>query len=354
MTRTRRRGGRRARSTRGRPGFVGAVVGLLLLISCGAALSDVGEEPGLGVAPTPVATRALDPADTAEPTVDEDPTAVAPTDEPTETAEPGTALALLAELRVAGRAPRTGYDRDLFEYRSYDSDRNGCDVRNDILRRDLTDVLIKPGTQGCVVLTGMLHDPYSGQVLAFDRQAADDVQIDHVVALSDAWQKGAQGWDAQTMREFGNDPLNLLAVDGRLNGQKGDGDAATWLPPNKRFRCEYVARQITVKHTYGLWVTQAEHDAMARVLADCPDQAVVERVTAPLGGPEGDPEQSSTPTTTPTQEPTAPDPAADGDTDPRFGSCKDAKAEGYGPYVRGVDPEYDWYRDGDADGIVCE
>lgn len=156
------------------------------------------------------------------------------------------------------------------------------------------------------------------------------------------------------MREFGNDPLNLLAVDGRLNGQKGDGDAATWLPPNKRFRCEYVARQITVKHTYGLWVTQAEHDAMARVLADCPDQAVVERVTAPLGGPEGDPEQSSTPTTTPTQEPTAPDPAADGDTDPRFGSCKDAKAEGYGPYVRGVDPEYDWYRDGDADGIVCE
>src|SRR5690606_32351751 len=130
-----------------------------------------------------------------------------------------------------------------------------------------------------------------------------DVQIDHVVALSDAWQKGAQGWDAQTMREFGNDPLNLLAVDGRLNGQKGDGDAATWLPPNKRFRCEYVARQITVKHTYALWVTQAEHDAMARVLADCPDQPLVERVTAPLGGPEGDPE-SPTPTPTPTQEPT--------------------------------------------------
>jgi hypothetical protein len=93
-----------------------------------------------------------------------------------------------------------------------------------------------------------------------------------VVALSDAWQKGAQQWSASQRREFGNDPLNLLAVDGALNMAKGDGDAATWLPPAKGYRCEYVARQVAVKSKYGAWVTQAEHDAIERVLSSCPGE----------------------------------------------------------------------------------
>ena len=96
------------------------------------------------------------------------------------------------------------------------------------------------------------------------------MQIDHVVALSDAWQKGAQQWTPARRLAFANDPLNLLAVDGALNAQKCDGDAATWLPPAKGFRCAYVARQVAVKAKYGAWVTQAEHDAIARVLAACP------------------------------------------------------------------------------------
>ena len=99
------------------------------------------------------------------------------------------------------------------------------------------------------------------------------MQIDHVVALSDAWQKGAQQLTEAQRLSFANDPLNLLAVDGPANQQKSDGDAATWLPPNKSYRCDYVARQISVKSSYGLWVTRAEHDAMARVLGDCPDTA---------------------------------------------------------------------------------
>ena len=105
------------------------------------------------------------------------------------------------------------------------------------------------------------------------------MQIDHVVALSDSWQKGAQQWDAATREAFANDPLNLLAVDGPLNQQKGDGDTATWLPPNKAFRCAYVARQVGVKYTYGLWVTQAEQDAMVRVLSTCPTEPL------PVGPP---------------------------------------------------------------------
>ncbi len=55
-----------------------------------------------------------------------------------------------------------------------------------------------------------------------------------------------------------------------------------------------------------------------------------------------------------TAAPPQPAPLAGGGTDPRFGTCKEAIANGFGPYRRGVDPEYDWYRDADSDGIVCE
>lgn len=184
----------------------------------------------------------------------------------------GTALDMAHQLEVNGRAPRTDYQRDLFGRGWIDVDRNGCDTRNDVLNRDLTEVTHKDGTRGCVVLTGALQDPYSGQRIGFVRgnKTSNDIQIDHVVALADAWQKGAQSWDEEERIAFANDPLNLLAVSGPLNQQKADGDAATWLPPDKGYRCRYVARQVAVKHEYRLWVTKAEQDAMVRVLAGCP------------------------------------------------------------------------------------
>ena len=128
----------------------------------------------------------------------------------------------------------------------------------------------------CTVATGTLNDPYSGTTIYFLRGTAtsDDVQIDHVVALSDAWQKGAQQLTYEQRVALANDPLELLAVDGDLNQQKGDGDAATWLPPNKSYRCDYVARQIAVKKKYSLWVTRSEYDAMADILSSCPDQTI--------------------------------------------------------------------------------
>lgn len=189
-------------------------------------------------------------------------------------AAPGSALATLDALEVKGRAPKTGYDRDQFGPRWADTDQNGCDTRNDVLQRDLSVVVFKPGTHDCVVLSGVLLDPYSGEKIEFVRgeDTSAAVQIDHVVALSDAWQKGAQLLAPERRQAFANDPLNLLAVDGPLNQQKGDGDAATWLPPNRSFRCEYVAIQIAVKAKYDLWVTAAERDAMARVLEACPEQ----------------------------------------------------------------------------------
>lgn len=189
----------------------------------------------------------------------------------------GTVLAQLATLPVKGRAPKTGYERSNFGSGWKDPDHNGCDGRNDILRRDLTAIVARPGTQGCIITSGILKDPYTGTLINFVRGqgTSNAVQIDHVVALSDAWQKGAQQLGADQRIALANDPLNLLAVDGPANASKGDGDAATWLPPRKSFRCAYVARQTAVKAKYGLWVTQAEHDAISRIITtQCPGQKV--------------------------------------------------------------------------------
>lgn len=184
-----------------------------------------------------------------------------------------TATVALSELPVKGRAPKTGYSRAEFGQAWHDEDHNGCDTRNDVLHGALTVSAMKPGRHSCVVLAGSLVDPYSGRTLAFERgPRSAEVQIDHVVALSNAWQTGAFRLSAGVRRTMANDPLNLLAVDGRLNSQKGDGDAATWLPPLKSFRCAYVARQVAVKRRYGLWVTPPEKAAIARILAACPNQ----------------------------------------------------------------------------------
>jgi len=186
----------------------------------------------------------------------------------------GSALEQLETLEIKGRAPQTGYSRDQFGNGWLDPDGNGCDGRNDILNRDLDNVITDD--DGCTVLSGVLDDPFTGTTIEFLRgpETSSEVQIDHVVALSDAWQKGAQQLSEEERERFANDPLNLLAVDGPANQQKSDGDAATWLPPNKDFRCEFVAIQTAVKAKYELWVTQAEYDAIQVILEQCPSQPV--------------------------------------------------------------------------------
>ena len=185
-------------------------------------------------------------------------------------AAPIDALVALNNLEVKGRAPKTGYARSQFPHWS-DPDRNGCDARNDTLKRDLTNVTYKVGTRDCKVIAGQLLDPFSGKVITFSTTKVV-IDIDHVVALSNAWQTGAAYFDKNKRSQIANDPLNLLAVDSKLNRQKGDGDAATWLPPYKAFRCEYVARQVAVKAKYGLWVTQPEKVAIDKILSTCVGQ----------------------------------------------------------------------------------
>jgi hypothetical protein len=183
----------------------------------------------------------------------------------------GQAADVLNQLEVKGRAPKTNYSRAQFGdgWRT----QNGCDTRNIILHRDMADATVN---SDCQVMSGTLHDPYTGKDIQFTRApgTSDDVQIDHVVALSDAWQSGAQLLTADERVNLANDPLELLAVDGPANQQKSDGDAATWLPSNKPFRCQYVARQIAVKKKYHLWVKPAEKDAIIKILVACPGQTL--------------------------------------------------------------------------------
>ena len=252
----------------------------------------------------------------------------------------GSALAALHALRVAGRGPMTGYSRAAFGPAWKDTDRNGCDTRNDILRRDLARTAIKPGTHGCVVLSGTLRDPYTATTIQFVRGGASETDIDHVVALGDAWVTGAARWPYAKRIALANDPLNLLAVQASANRQKGDGDAATWLPSNTAFRCSYVARQVSVKHKFGLYVTAAERAAMERVLSRCPGQPLMTG---------GNPVVS---TVTPAVTPSAVTPST-GSSTVYYASCSAARAAGAAPLHAGQ-PGYRAGLDRDHDGIACE
>ena len=318
-----------------------------------ASATAVSATPSLTPSPSADAGAPLDP-DTA-PAVSLA-GASAPRQQP---AYASKALDVLATLPVKGRAPKTGYSRDQFGQAWADVDRNGCDTRNDTLRRDLTAVALKAGTRDCVVLSGALNDPYTAKLINFVRgnSTSAAVQIDHVVALSDAWQKGAQQLSPAQRLAFANDPLNLLAVDGPANMQKSDGDAATWLPPNKSYRCAYVARQISVKASYALWVTQAEHDAMARILGDCPDALAPtsEQPPAPAPAAAAPPAQPAAPPAAPAQAapapapvPPAPAPAA-----VFYANCAAVRAAGAAPIRRGQ-PGYSSKLDRDGDGVACE
>ncbi len=181
------------------------------------------------------------------------------------------ATEVLEKLEVKGRAPKTSYNREEFypDWPIID----GCSLRQRILKREFGETAV---LDGCNVVAGEFDEPYTGEHMVFrDRTEVSKIQIDHVVALSDAWQKGAQYKDYETRYQIATDPLNLLAVDGDQNEQKSDGDAATWLPKNKKFRCQYVSRQVSVKYKYGLWVTEAEKEAILRVLEKCPNEPAI-------------------------------------------------------------------------------
>lgn len=266
---------------------------------------------------------------------------------PTNAAPPDLVIDVLAELPVKGRAPMTWYDRAQFGSSWKDVDGNGCDTRSDILRRDLIERVMG---DRCSVMSGVLYpDPFTGQPLTYVR-GKSVVDIDHVVALGNAWATGAQKLDFSVREQFANDPLNLLAVSASANRQKGDGDAATWLPSNKSYRCQYVARQVAVKRKYSLWVTAAEKAAITRILSTCPGQRV------PTDGTFADPAPSSTGFRPPTPS-SSTSSSSSSSSITRYANCTEARAAGVTPIRRASDPDLyavNSHMDRDKDGIACE
>lgn len=178
--------------------------------------------------------------------------------------------AALADLETATLLA-TGYNRDLFGQRWADVDRNGCDSRNDILARDLVDITFKPGTRDCVVLTGVLHDLYTGTTIDFQRgeQSSQLVQIDHVVPLAWGWRHGGKTWTEQQREEFANDPINLQATDGATNSSKSDSGPGDWMPPAAGSHCEYAARYVLVLTAYHLTLDDADRRTLTNTLDTC-------------------------------------------------------------------------------------
>ncbi|MEI8057684.1 MAG: DUF1524 domain-containing protein [Actinomycetes bacterium] len=342
-------------SAKVKSGVTAATVGLLVIL----ALVAPGATPTASApsnldsrSPTPSAEATTPNPNSSSTSVPVETTAATSTQRPSSgspsasalpsTGVTGTASSALLALPVKGRAPKTGYSRAQFGNGWVDVNRNGCDTRNDMLIATLTNINMS-GT--CKVLQGTLADPYTGRSIRFVYGGVSEVDIDHVVALSDAWQKGAATWPFAKRVALANDPLNLQPTDSSANRQKGDGDAATWLPPSKSYRCTYVARQIAVKKKYGLWVTAAEKQAMQTVLATCPGKSLPSPGTQPVIAANTGGQAPSSIVATPSKK---------AGLDPDMGTCKAAKAAGYGPYYRGVNPEYYYYRDADGDGKVCE
>ncbi|MFZ4079183.1 MAG: excalibur calcium-binding domain-containing protein [Microbacteriaceae bacterium] len=234
-----------------------------------------------------------------------------------------------------------GYNRDLFNA-WIDANGDGCNTRAEVLKSETSSAISAHGT--CTIDTGSWYSAYDGIWFT----SAKDLDIDHFVPLKEAWVSGAWQWTGATRTAFGNDlgyAASLLAVSSSSNRSKSDNDPARWLPRNSDFYCDYAATWVAVKWRWNLSVDALERDALNRLLGPCsslsvtvPDRANVSvnpdarnDATSPGGGGSGD-----------------------GIIDPNFGTCSKAKANGYGPYLRGVDPEYDFYRDADKDGRVCE
>jgi len=197
-------------------------------------------------------------------------------DVPAGTLEPAAAATALAALPVAEKTSLDGYERGcgqgegcVFGPAWADVDHNGCDQRNDVLHRDLTQVQVREGTHDCVVIAGVLDDPYTGQNVTFAKADAAEVPIDHVVPLAAAWVQGAAAWPADERQAFANDLNNLMATTRAENSAKGDSTADEWVPEDPTYGCSYATVVITVKSRYALAVTPAESGALQSLLASC-------------------------------------------------------------------------------------
>ena len=322
--------------------FASLLIFIVAFASVGAAMT-AASSPSTEISRSPTSTTFARPSATPPTTATASATpAASASAHSNATGDALTFVALLSELTVDDNpSAHTGYNRDLFNAWT-DANGDGCDTRAEVLKTESASATTAHGS--CTIDTGSWYSAYDGTWFT----DAGDVDVDHFVPLKEAWVSGAWQWTSSTRVGFGNDlgyAASLLAVSASSNRSKSDQDPAAWLPTNADFYCDYVATWVAVKWRWNLTIDTRERDTITRLLGSCsalavvvPDRAVVHinpsavDGVAPVGGGG----------------------SGDGVIDTDFGTCKVAKANGYGPYIRGGDPEYDFYRDGDSDGTVCE
>lgn len=269
---------------------------------------------------------------------------------------------ILNTIPIAAETNDSTYVRTKFKHWVSKND-TGCDTRVAVLIRDSK---TKPVMNGCTVVSGDWVSAYDDKTYT----KPGGMDIDHVVPLAEAWRSGAYGWTAQTRENYANDlgySHGLLEVSVKSNRTKGDKSPADWMPATDA--CNYLTWWVSVKYRWGLTMDQTEHDKIVKFLSFCPegltakapekasvqkDGSVTAIPDASTPAPSTQAEQPSQPTQAPQSDAPATSAPAAGGNDPQFPTCSAATAEGYGPYQKGVDPEYDWYQDRDGDGTVCE
>jgi hypothetical protein len=249
----------------------------------------------------------------------------------------GTAAHMLK--RIPTRAQTTSDDYERFRFGHGWKTRDGCSTRQRVLMTESR----RGRDIGCHVRRGLWLSAYDGERFRDE----SELDIDHLVPLGEAWVSGARRWNDGTRERYANDmgySGTLRAVSAGSNRSKGDRDPAEWMPPRLIHRCKYIGTWIAVKYRWRLAADGDERAVLRRYVEQCGRKADVPvprlaRVRIA---------KQRTRSTSRERNRTA------GRTDRRYGTCAEAIAHGLGPYRKGHDREYNWYRDRDQDDVVCE
>lgn len=188
----------------------------------------------------------------------------------------------LDEVRIVAVAPSiAGYDRSCSpgdgcvfgpawsDDVSVDGGHNGCDTRSDQLQLQMRQLEFKPGSRGCVVLSGILDDPYTGHQVRYVRGQRPGVDLDHTYPLSVAWDRGAANWSIERRRDLANDPRGLILTAAGTNRSKSDAMPDQWQPPTGVGQCLYASRIVEIAATYELPLTITEARSVRSMLTNC-------------------------------------------------------------------------------------
>ncbi len=162
------------------------------------------------------------------------------------------------------------YSRDSLPTDWKDLDGNGCNTREDILKKYTSEYTGR--FDGCKIKSGKFYDYYNGKFLRYDKSVdtGGGIQIDHIVAIGNAWISGGYKWGKDEWISYINDEEVLIPTSSKTNREKSDKDITEWKPANNSYLCTYAEKQVEIKDKYKLTVTEKEKAELKSILNnDC-------------------------------------------------------------------------------------